>query len=142
MTRSGYSPARTGWVRSTPSGSWEPLSRRGAVDATPQETITVALRGDLDAATAAEARGALGDAIAQHPGALVRVDLAEVTHLDSSGVGMLIGAQRRAATAGGDLRVVRPQPRVAGLLRLTGLDAVLLAPDEHGPEGAPPDAPG
>lgn len=52
------------------------------------------------------------------------VDLAQVTYLDSTGLGCLAGARRAAREAGGDLVVVCASERVLRLFRITGLDQV------------------
>ncbi len=52
------------------------------------------------------------------------VDLVGVDLLDSTGIGVLIGALRRARERGLAFALVQPQDHVAELLALVGLDAV------------------
>lgn len=54
----------------------------------------------------------------------VVVDLGGVAHMNSSGLGMLIGALTSARAAGGDVRLAGVPDRVATLLRVTQLDGV------------------
>jgi anti-sigma B factor antagonist len=56
---------------------------------------------------------------------VVVADLSGVPFIDSSGLGVLIGALRRAREAGGELRVVSGDDAVVKILRITGLDRVL-----------------
>lgn len=49
------------------------------------------------------------------------VDLSNVEFLDSTGLGALIGAQRRATEQGGELRLVVKEGQIVRLLRITGL---------------------
>ena len=52
------------------------------------------------------------------------VDLGGVRHMNSSGLGMLIGALTTARNTGGDLRLTGASDRVQTLLRVTQLDGV------------------
>jgi anti-sigma B factor antagonist len=52
------------------------------------------------------------------------VDLSGIAFIDSTGLGVLVGGQNRAAEAGGALRLVCAQERVLKLFRITGLDEV------------------
>ena len=76
------------------------------------------------ASTAADVRARLHRAVDDGTGPLV-VDLAAVERLDVVGLGVLMGAHRRAATRGRELRVAHPSRRVAVVLHITGLDRVL-----------------
>lgn len=51
----------------------------------------------------------------------VVVDLSGVTFIDSSGIGVLVGALKRAREHGGTLVLVCPQPRVRRVFEITGL---------------------
>lgn len=52
------------------------------------------------------------------------VDLSGVRHMNSSGLGMLIGALTTARNAGGDLRLAAVGDRIRTLLEVTRLDGV------------------
>ena len=56
--------------------------------------------------------------------ARVVVDLSRVRHMNSSGLGMLIGALTTARGSGGDLRLAAPGERVVALLDVTQLSGV------------------
>ncbi|HEY0187356.1 MAG TPA: STAS domain-containing protein [Cellulomonas sp.] len=53
------------------------------------------------------------------------VDLEEVSFLDSSGLGALVGALRTAREAGGNLTIARPAAQVLDVLTLTTMVRVL-----------------
>jgi len=67
------------------------------------------------------------------------VDLRNVTFLDSTGLGVLIGALKRCREAGGDLRLVVDAPRILQLFTITGLDGVFAI--SPGIDGALDDSP-
>jgi len=85
----------------------------------------VAIRGELDAATGpsvSETVHALtGDGLAG-----VVIDLDDVTFVDSRGLSVLLESHREATDRKMTLMVRNPQPAVQRLLRITGVDAVLL----------------
>lgn len=88
----------------------------------------VTLGGRLDARHAAEARDALHGAIAAGTGEL-QVDLSAVELIDATGLGVLVGAHRRARLDGRDLVLRGVPPRVGRLLARTRLGRVLAV--EH-----------
>ncbi|MFA9444148.1 STAS domain-containing protein [Egicoccus sp. AB-alg6-2] len=92
----------------------------------------VEVAGQLDVATAPEFRQVLVEA--QYAGAVrVLVDVAGVEFVDSMGLGVLIGAHKRAMShEGAALVLARPTERMRHLLALTGLDRVLRLVDDPG----------
>jgi anti-sigma B factor antagonist len=86
--------------------------------------MIVAPRGRLDMATAPEFRESvkrLVEAGSSH----VVVDLHEVSFVDSSGLGAIVGGLKAARNAGGDLRIARANQQVLLVLDLTSLNRVL-----------------
>jgi anti-sigma B factor antagonist len=80
--------------------------------------------GQLDVATAPELRQVLVEA-QFGGGTAVVVDLDAVEFLDSFGIGVLIGASRRARTHGGRFAVVCAHPRTRQVLDLAEVSTVL-----------------
>jgi anti-sigma B factor antagonist len=81
------------------------------------------VHGEVDLTTVPRLRGLLVELL-RDGGPHLIVDLDDVGLLDSTGLGVLLGAVRRARTAGGDVRFVSTRPSVARLFEITGLDAV------------------
>jgi anti-anti-sigma factor len=89
----------------------------------PAHTL-VALRGEIDIATAPALRERLFDLL--HPGMkLLILDLSEVSFCAAAGLAVMIGTQRRATPLGITLHLIAPQPQTAQLLHITGLDRSL-----------------
>lgn len=84
----------------------------------------LALSGRLDVHAAADARLGLADAVDAGHGELV-LDLAGLEAVDPTGLGVLVGAHRRAGRGGRTLVLRDTPPAVARLLRRTRLDRVL-----------------
>lgn len=87
-------------------------------------TLIFKLRGSLDIATSPTVRAALTDATDKGQKHLI-VDLSQLEFLDSTGLGALIGAHRRATEHGGSLRIVVTDGPIFRLLNITGLIRVL-----------------
>jgi anti-sigma B factor antagonist len=79
-----------------------------------------AVRGDIDISTVSELRETL--VMLAGSGEAVIVDLSEVTFIDSTGLGALIGAYRQAVASDSSLHAVCAQPQARKLLWLTGVD--------------------
>lgn len=83
----------------------------------------VEVSGQLDAATAPQLRQVLVEA---QYGASTRllVDLDGIEFIDSMGLGVLVGALKRARSHDGELVLVCQRERTLSLFELTGLDRV------------------
>jgi anti-sigma B factor antagonist len=85
--------------------------------------------GEIDVATAPRLREQLITLVNEQRYHLV-VDLTDVDFLDSTGLGVLIGALKRVRTHEGDLRIVATANRVVKVFDITGLDQVFsIHPD-------------
>ena len=80
----------------------------------------VTAAGQIDIATVSRLRERLFELAAS--GRVLVVELDDGGFIDSSGLGALVGAAKRAAAYGGSLHVVCAQPQIRQVFRLTGLD--------------------
>lgn len=85
----------------------------------------LSVAGEVDVSCADELRAAIDAQIAEGVTGELVVDLAEVPYIDSTGIGVLVGAAHRVSEAGGTLVVARPQRNVARVLGLLGVQADL-----------------
>jgi anti-sigma B factor antagonist len=81
----------------------------------------VTVYGELDVASAPTLRERLIDLVSGGSHLLV-LDLEGLDFLDSTGLGAIISALKRARTNGGDLRLVCTQSRIRRLFEITALD--------------------
>jgi anti-anti-sigma factor len=86
----------------------------------------VTLPARVDVSTVTEIREALHAAVGAAPGRIV-VDLARVELIDATGLGVLVGAHRRAVGSGQTFVLHRVPARVARMLHVTRLSRVLCA---------------
>lgn len=83
----------------------------------------VEVRGEVDVYTAARLRERLIEVIGGGAGSVV-VDLSRVDFLDSTGLGVLVGALKRLRLAGGELALVCASEKLLKIFRITALDRV------------------
>ena len=83
----------------------------------------VAVRGEIDLFTAPQLKETLTDAIEGGAKGIV-VDLSDTTFLDSTALGVLIGAVKRLRQAEGALAIVNTDPNIAKTFEITGLDQI------------------
>ena len=83
----------------------------------------LAVGGEVDVATAPRLREQLIGLVNQGSHRIV-VDLTAVDFLDSTGLGVLVGALKRVRTHDGDLALVCDEPRILKVFEITGLTKV------------------
>ncbi|WP_186816602.1 STAS domain-containing protein [Cellulomonas aerilata] len=94
----------------------------------PGERTIVHLAGELDAHTAPSLRAGLEDLL--HAGHVdLLLDLAAVRFADSTGLGVLVGALKKAVRREARLELAAPAPVVLKILRMTSLDRVFTVHD-------------
>jgi anti-sigma B factor antagonist len=93
-------------------------------------THVVALGGEVDLYSAPELKKRVLAAIDAGKTRIV-VDLANTTFIDSTTLGVLVGARKRLRLKEGKLAVVCPDPDKLALFEMTGLDRVFSIHDDR-----------
>jgi anti-anti-sigma factor len=110
----------------------QPLSPLGLhlqLEETPNETI-VHCKGKITAENSQVFQKEIRDLIPESRGQIaattyrIVLDLSNVTHVDSTGLGALLGAWTAAQSKGCDLEIANLNPRVEKLVEITNLDTV------------------
>ena len=83
----------------------------------------IAVRGEIDLFTAPELKQVLAESIQAGRNYIV-VDLTETTFLDSTALGVLIGAVKRLRPRSGALAIVNVDENIAKTFEITGLDQI------------------
>ena len=84
------------------------------------DMVVVSVSGEIDVYTAGTLREELTGVIGPDHADLI-VDLSEVTFMDSTGLGVLIGSVKRAREYGGRVQLVVAEGKVVNLLRVTAV---------------------
>ena len=109
------------------SGVHAPATVEVRPDDAPSSWVVI-VTGEIDVATSPVLRQALADLVDLH--GRITVDLSGTTFIDSSGLGVLVGALKRARECGNDDLVLRGlQEPVRRVFEITGLTE--LFPVEH-----------
>jgi anti-sigma B factor antagonist len=87
------------------------------------ERHVLAVRGEIDLFTAPELKQVLADSIEAGRIRII-VDLTDTTFLDSTALGVLIGAVKRLRSRDGGLAIVNIDDNIAKTFEITGLDQI------------------
>src|SRR5919112_1577703 len=87
------------------------------------ERHVLAVRGEIDLFTAPELKQVLAECIEAGRVRIV-VDLTDTTFLDSTALGVLIGAVKRLRSRDGALAIVNIDDNIAKTFEITGLDQI------------------
>jgi len=104
----------------------QPVATAGPAVETPSARRRVITPyGEVDAHTAPALRQAIADQLADPYVTQLIVDLSRTTFLDSSALGVLIGAFKRMRERDGRLDIVQPPPAIRRIFEITALDRIL-----------------
>jgi anti-sigma B factor antagonist len=87
------------------------------------DTATLRLSGELDVATAPALREHVVTLVSEGRVHLV-FDCADLEFIDSTGLGVLIGARARSLAANGSVAIAGARPALQRLLAVTGIDGL------------------
>lgn len=85
------------------------------------ECYVVAVTGEIDISNADKLRGAI-NLVLEQPTERVQLDFSGVSYIDSTGIGVLVGAAHHAKERGRGLFITGAQPNVLRVVQLLGVD--------------------
>ena len=89
------------------------------------DELFACLKGEIDHHTAPELREAIDEALSLSERSTVLVlDFSEVSFMDSSGVGLVMGRYRYAATLGKKVRVENLDDRNYKIMKMSGIEKI------------------
>jgi anti-sigma B factor antagonist len=94
--------------------------------------FSVSVAGEVDLATAPELKEALGEVVSSGASGVL-VDLSNATFIDSTTLGVLMGAVKRLRPAGGELVIACHDANIRKIFEITLLDRVFKIYDTPGP---------
>ena len=89
-----------------------------------KQRVTAFLEGEIDHHTAATLRLEIDEAIGRNKPKTLKLDFADVTFMDSSGIGLVMGRFRTIQPLGGKLIVSNLSSQVYRIMQLAGLEKI------------------
>ena len=86
------------------------------------EVVTAFLSGEIDHHTAAELRETIDLAANEHKPTLLVLDFKNVSFMDSSGIGLVMGRYKTISELDGELAIVNTSPSIGKVMRLAGME--------------------
>lgn len=90
-----------------------------------QQRVTAFLEGEIDHHTASSLRMEIDDAIQRNKPKTLKLDFSDVTFMDSSGIGLVMGRFRTIQPLGGKLVVSNLSPQIYKIMQLAGLEKIV-----------------
>ncbi|QZY55045.1 STAS domain-containing protein [Crassaminicella profunda] len=87
------------------------------------------ITGEIDIYTASELKETLMAMLDEHK-ENIKIDCAELGYIDSTGLGVLIGALKRLKKYDKNIIIVNPKANVSKLFRITGLNKIFIIEGE------------
>ena len=88
-------------------------------------TLVVKINGEIDHHTAPELREAMDKELALKNITNIVLDFDEVSFMDSSGIGIIVGRYKQVAARGGKMMIIRVKPQVDKVLEISGLKKIM-----------------
>lgn len=86
------------------------------------EVLTAYLGGEIDHHNAAEMREVIDSALRANTPSLIVLDFSDVTFMDSSGIGLVMGRYRASRPFGAELMVTNTPAGIYKVMRLAGIE--------------------
>ena len=97
------------------------------------EVVTAYLEGEIDHHTSKDIRARIDEAVQRQKPSLLILDFRDVTFMDSSGIGLIMGRYKLLQLIGGKLRVTNVTKQTSKVMKLAGLDRLAVI-EERGAE--------
>lgn len=88
--------------------------------------VTAYLDGEIDHHSAREIRETIDATLELHNVSLLTMDFGDVTFMDSSGIGLVMGRYRQMKFYGGELKVINTSPHIYKVMKIAGLDRLAV----------------
>ena len=86
------------------------------------DVVTAYLDGEIDHHSAGVMRNEIDAAVEKNTPAMLILDLRDVSFMDSSGIGLVMGRYKLLKPYGAELHVTNTSPQIGKVMKLAGLD--------------------
>lgn len=87
-----------------------------------KQKVTAQIYGDIDHHTAKHIRTEIDASIKEYLPKLLIIDFSNVSFMDSSGIGLVMGRYKLMGEYSGDVLIANPPPYIRRVMQLAGLD--------------------
>ena len=95
------------------------------------EVVTAHLIGELDHHSAREIRENIDNSVDRNAPSLLILDFQNLTFMDSSGIGLIMGRYKKMRELGGEVHVVNTSLQTSKVIKLSGLDRLVKIETER-----------
>jgi stage II sporulation protein AA (anti-sigma F factor antagonist) len=85
----------------------------------------VRIEGELDLSSVNEFRQVVDEVLDKHISKYLLMNLADLTFIDSSGLGVILGRYKKVNLLGGKILVTNVKPQIVRIFELSGLHKIL-----------------
>lgn len=89
------------------------------------KSLVARVDGELDMLVAGDFRTQMESTLDREAVPNLILNFSEVSFIDSSGLGVILGRYKRISQAGGCMAIVNPQPQVQRILELSGIMRII-----------------
>lgn len=86
-----------------------------------KDTLTVFIQGELDHHTAKQIRSRIDSEISRRNPLKLELDFSQVSFMDSSGIGLVMGRYKLMSQRGGKVFVLNPTPPIKRVMQISGI---------------------
>ena len=101
---------------------------------TSKSQLLVLLDGEIDHHTSVLLRAEIDAAVYAHMPRTLILDFHQVTFMDSSGIGLIMGRYKIIQPMGGEIILQKPSPYISRVLRLAGMERLAQITNTTSPE--------
>jgi len=94
------------------------------------EVVTAYLSGEIDHHTASSMRETIDSQIETNSPRMLILDFRDVSFMDSSGVGLVMGRHRQMQSRGGETHITGAPKHIEKVMKLAGMDKIAVM-DRH-----------
>ncbi len=88
--------------------------------------LTAYLQGEIDHHSAAELRSAIDLAINENAPETLVLDFKDITFMDSSGIGLVMGRYRMLSGTGAQIHITNMSPQIYKVMKLAGMERLVF----------------
>ncbi len=96
---------------------------------TKHRTLTVKMRGELDHHSARAVREAIDAALVRSSAENIAFDFSQVTFMDSSGIGVIMGRYKRVRAIGGRIFIYGMNTEITRIMEMSGIHNIAVVSD-------------